>query len=535
MAHAVPAEVEAKLLVPRGADLRALGRLREVGDLRLVSRGTRRLHTRYLDTADFALARQGVALRVRRSGRHWELTAKWQGSVEGLMHRRPELTVPLAAEPRGRFRLSDPTLHVLLAARIAGRPLRVVLVSDIVRHVLDVLPGDAGDDAAVLAEIALDRVHLHGEGAGPQARYGELEIEQRAGRVADIEALVALLQERFTLEPSAETKFSRGMELLHGFRLPAAATEIGAGDTVVAAARRLCARQLEAMRAHDPGTRVGDDPEALHDLRVAVRRLRAAERAFGDGLPEKLAATLRDDLRWLGRELGVVRDLDVQIARVEAFAAAMPAPLRPGFAGLLGHLRDRRTADRTGMLAALDSDRYFGLLQRLERFADGRTRVPARGAGAAPVAALAAERIGKAFRRLRKQGRAVHGEPTPEQLHELRIRAKRLRYLLEFFGPLAGAPAARAAKRLARLQDLLGDYNDAMTTPGFVQEYVDGPGASVPASALLVLGAVTGAGFARAEALRRRFGRRWRKFAGKGSRRDVEAAIAALREPEPAR
>jgi inorganic triphosphatase YgiF len=348
MSRAVPAEVEAKLLVPRAADLPALARLTEVGPWRLVPRGTARLHTRYLDTTDFALARHGVALRVRRHGRRWELTAKWQGSVDGVIHRRPELTVPLQEAPCSPFRLTDPALAVPLAALVAGRPLRVVLISDIQRRLLDlVAPGAAAEEGA-LAEIALDRVHLHGEEAGgPEQRYCEIEIEQRAGDVADLERVVALLRERFELVPSAETKFSLGMQLLHRFRLPEPrAARPQPGDTVIEAARRLVGTQLAALRAHDPGTRIGADPEALHDMRVAVRRLRAIVRTLHDGFPAALGASLREDLRWFGRELGAVRDLDVQIERVTAFGAAVPPSLRTSFGEFLGHLSARRDAER---------------------------------------------------------------------------------------------------------------------------------------------------------------------------------------------
>lgn len=532
MSRAVPAEVEAKLLVPRSADLRALATLTGIGPWRLVPRGTVRLHTCYLDTSDFALARQGVALRVRRHGRRWELTAKWQGSVDGVIHRRPELTVPLPTAPRRPFQLTDPALAVPLAALVAGRPLRVVLISDIQRRLLDLMPMDAGGEGEVLAEVALDRVRLHGEEAGgPVQRYCELEIEQRAGDVADLEHVVALLRERFELVPSAETKFSLGMQLLHRFRLPdLRAKRPEPEDTVIEAARKLVGVQLEAIRAHDPGTRIGTDPEALHDMRVAVRRLRAIVRTLHDGFPAALGASLREDLRWLGRELGPVRDFDVQIERVTAFAAAVPPSLRTSFDEFLGHLRARRDAERRIMLTSLDGRRYQQLLLKLERFADGRTRVVKAEPGTRLAAELAAEKLTKTYRKVIRKGRAVGPLPTPEQLHELRIRAKRLRYVLEFFGSIAGKPAVRAARRLARLQDLLGAYNDSVTAASFVQAYVDGPGAEAPASAMLTLGAVVGNEIGRGERLRRRFARRWERFAGKRSARDIEAAVARLGE-----
>jgi len=529
-ASQVPTEVEAKLLVPRPADLRDVARMTEIGDYRLRAIRPLRLHTRYLDTADLALARHGVALRVRRDGKRWELTAKWEGSVDGVIHSRPELTIALAGEPPNPFHLNDPALHVALAAIIAGRPLRLVLVSDMLRRRLELLRKDAADDAPVLAEIALDQVHLHGDGEGPTQRYCELEIEQQAGSVADLNAVVALLRERFELLPSAETKFSRGLELLHGYRRsPSSTPTIVPSDTATEAARKIAGLQLAMIRKHDPGTRSGENVESLHDMRVAVRRLRAGLRTMQAGLPEALCVQLRDELRWLGEVLGAVRDLDVQIDRVAAFGASVPAALRGSFAEFHEYLARRRDAQRATMLAELDSRRYGQLLQRLERFAGGRTRVVGVSAGRVPAIAIAADGLTRAYRKLLKQGRAVQGAPLPEELHQLRIRAKRLRYPLEFFGAVAGKPAARAARRLARLQDLLGTYNDSVVAAEFVQGYVDAVETELPKSAMMTLGALIGSEISRGERLRRRFARRWRQFTGKRGKRDIEATIAGLR------
>src|SRR5512135_2920320 len=112
----VPSEIEAKLLVPQDADLRAIARLERIGRYRVQPRDVVRLHSTYLDTADFTLAHHGVALRLRRHAGHWEATAKWAGSVRGDVHDRPELTVPLPRAPTTPFTPPSGPLAIRLAA-----------------------------------------------------------------------------------------------------------------------------------------------------------------------------------------------------------------------------------------------------------------------------------------------------------------------------------------------------------------------------------------------------------------------------------
>jgi len=534
VATEVPAEIEAKLLVRSEADLRAIGQLTEIGPYRLRPLRTQRLHSLYLDTDDLALARHGIALRVRRCGRHWELTAKWEGRVDGDIHSRPERTVALDAAPTSPFRLRDPTLRRSLVAVIAGRPLRVVLVTDIQRRRLELLAldnPDGDEPARLLAEIALDAVRLHGEeDGGPQQRFREVEIEQRDGKVDDLRAVVDLLRERFVLEASTETKFSRGLALLHDFRRNAQddLLSLSANDNVVAAARKLTARQLAQIRRHDPGTRAGENPEHLHDMRVAVRRLRAVLKTLKGGFAVPLQVFLRDELRWLGAALGEVRDLDVQIGRLTALVAVMPPALRDGFKSFLAHLERERAQRRDKLLGVLDSARYMRLLRRLERFATGHSRVRSTSSAAAPVGPFAAASVARTHRKLLAQGKKVHREPLPEELHALRIRAKRLRYVLEYFADLGGKPARKAARKLAKLQDLLGEYNDAVVTASFVQQYVAAPPVPMAAPELLTLGAIIGNEIARGERLRGRFRRRWKRFANKRTDADVQAVVEVL-------
>jgi inorganic triphosphatase YgiF len=206
-------EVEAKLLASE-SQLRAVARLREVGAYRLRRRDIVRLHSVYVDTADLTLARHGIALRLRRQAGRWELTAKWAGRVAGLVHERPEVTVPLSMPPRFPFQL-DTGLQPSLKDLVADRPLRPILITQIHRRRIDVLPRTRGTRWPV-AELALDRVRLRAPDARQAAAvYGEIEIERVKGTRHDVTRLAQVLQQRFDLTPSAASKFARGLALLY--------------------------------------------------------------------------------------------------------------------------------------------------------------------------------------------------------------------------------------------------------------------------------------------------------------------------------
>ncbi len=219
-ATSIPEEIEAKLLVPSAAVLDAIAEIEQLGAHRLRARGTARLHSVYLDTRDMTLAQQGVALRLRRRGRRWEATVKWSGRVRGTVHQRPELTVPLPRAPH--LPCAVPAgLRPQLGALLGRRRLVPILVTRIERRLFDVLAHETDitqSESTVIAELALDRVRLMAPERPRRAlaTYREVEIEARRGTPRDIRSLTALLQERFDLTPSRDSKFARGLALLYG-------------------------------------------------------------------------------------------------------------------------------------------------------------------------------------------------------------------------------------------------------------------------------------------------------------------------------
>jgi len=314
-------------------------------------------------------------------------------------------------------------------------------------------------------------------------------------------------------------------------RLENRAPPVEADDTVAVAARKIIGSYLSQLRANDPGTRVGIDPEALHDMRVATRRLRAAVRALGPGIPARSRANLEVELKWLGQLLGSVRDLDVQLERVAHYSAGVPRGHRDGLRSFRMYLQRERARHRADMLVALSSPRYARLLIRMERFAaSGAPRGTSNRGAREPLAGVGRRTLQDAFRRLLKRGRALDGLPSPEDLHALRMRAKRLRYVLEFLRALTGKPGRRLIKRLVRLQDVLGTYHDRIVTADRVRAYVQGPGGQQPPATLLTLSAFDAHELQNADEQRARLRATWKQFVRKRTRADLRAVVRDLQK-----
>src|SRR5262249_14337949 len=212
--------------------------------------------------------------------------------------------------------------------------------------------------------------------------------------------------------------------------------------------------QLTAIERYDPAVRVGSDPEDLHKLRVAVRRSRAAQREARMLLGDEGGRELRDELRWLGRQLGPARDLDVLIARLRAEAADLDGPDAVPAGKLVTQLESERESARADLLATLESPRYAQVLATLEQTVT-----------APPVAANDAsltEVARREFRKLERQVKALGVAPSNDALHRARIQAKRLRYATELSSELLGKEGRRLVSAARDFQDVVGAHQDAV-------------------------------------------------------------------------
>ncbi|MGH3717694.1 MAG: CHAD domain-containing protein [Pseudonocardiaceae bacterium] len=219
--------------------------------------------------------------------------------------------------------------------------------------------------------------------------------------------------------------------------------------------------RLRALLAHDPGTRVGADPEELHQMRVAVRRMRAMLKAARPLLDRAWADDLRAELGWLGRVLGPVRDADVLLERLRGRAAAFDDTSGEAVETLIEALVADREAARAEMLAVLNSRRYTALLRRLATAVSRPLPAPPDPAAAPPLVEL----VRTEYRRLSKAVRAAGEDPPDEVLHALRIQGKRLRYTGELVAAAGRKPVRKSVRELVEstvaLQDVLGEHQDA--------------------------------------------------------------------------
>ena len=269
--------------------------------------------------------------------------------------------------------------------------------------------------------------------------------------------------------PAPESQPSPGPDLPlpgPGRAVRASATPLSAGEAVRAALDASVARLI----AHEPAVRKGEDPEAVHQARVATRRLRSDLRTFRDLLDPKWAASLRDELAWLAGALGAVRDADVLLARLRGTVAQLPDADRRVADGVLAGLEVDRDRARTALLDAIDGRRYHELVGRLQEAA----RAPERSAAAAaPAGDVLPGLVRKPWRRLARAVDDLGPSPSDQALHDVRKRAKRVRYAAEAAAPVTGKRARRLARALARLQDVLGDHQDAVVAERWLRDALE--------------------------------------------------------------
>jgi CHAD domain-containing protein len=240
-------------------------------------------------------------------------------------------------------------------------------------------------------------------------------------------------------------------------------------DPTVHQLRAALDTRLRVLLARDPGTRIGEDPEELHQMRVAVRRMRAALKAARPLLDRAWADDLRAELGWLGRALGPVRDADVLIERLRNRAAGFDDTSRTAVETLIEALvADRETA-RAEMLDVLGSDRYLALLRRLAS-AVSKPLPAAVGAAAGPALV---ELVRTEYRRLSKAVQRAGDDPTDEVLHALRIQGKRLRYTGELAATAGRKPVRKLVESTVALQDVLGEHQDACVAQHRVRQLLD--------------------------------------------------------------
>jgi triphosphatase len=447
----------------------------------IVPEPARELRDVYYDTEDWRLYRAGYALRVRRDNESAEATMKALMPSEGGIRRRREISEPLKGvqTPKGipgpvgeRVRRVAGTADLRPLFEVSTRRRTFALCSEtpssgeIVEDTSgNIRPQNSEQDAIVLAEVVLDESEIFANG-GDSTHLSRVEVEVGSDAAIHdgVRDFVEVLKEALKLRPTRTSKFRTGLSvagLSPEVALDLGPTEIDATLSCGGVAFAILRRHFGEMLAHEPGVRLGEDPEELHDMRVATRRLRAALKLYSDFLPKRSERYERD-LRWVAGALGEVRDLDVHLEGLSEEASRNGEVLEE----VVSLLRERRNEARRGMLEALDSNRYERLIASFSAtLRRGRSPTPT-----SPILEVAPNLIRDRYKKVRKSANRLSEDSPPEHYHDLRKKGKRLRYALEPLQEIYGKQAQKMVKLLKKIQDDLGDHQDFIVASGLMEE-----------------------------------------------------------------
>jgi inorganic triphosphatase YgiF len=407
----------------------------------------------YFDTDECALKKAGFSLRVRQTDDRYVQTIKQQRSGSAGLFERPEWEQQIAAAEVDLQAAAETPLRDILTKKIRDR-LEPLVKSDVERTVWSILRGGSE------VELTLDEGTITG-GQNSQPLV-EVEIELKEGNPISLIEVARELAGQVPLRLGVLTKAERGFALANGASGKAAKAEPVLLRPEMNAAEGFAAIAGACLRHYrlNEGLVVrARDPEALHQSRVAMRRMRSAFSLFRPVIGDDEYGRLRKEVRWFTSQLGEARNLDVLLRR-------LPRDEHPRGLALRKRLERARAEAYDEVLEVLDSARLRRLMLDLVAWMEtGEWR---RGKQAAePLPNFAVRRLDRGWRRLKKHGRAL-AEADPEALHRLRIEVKKLRYAVDFLSSLQGGRSAATHQKkmlsaLEEMQEHLGELNDFET------------------------------------------------------------------------
>lgn len=414
----------------------------------------------YFDTPDLRLLRSRVTLR-RRVGGHDD---GWHLKLPGDGDARTEVQLPPGTDP------TAVPAELLDRVRVVVRRERVAMVAELTTHRTVHRLRDA--DGVLLAELCDDRVRATTSAGSTVEQWREWEVELVAGDRDLLDAVEELLEGVGAVPSSSRSKLARVLAEQIPVDVAAAAEptdeEPSTGDLLL----RYLRDQTDRLLTQDLGFRTGS-PVAVHQLRVAARRMRSALASYRGILEPGSTEQLEAELRWLGSVLGAARDTEVLQARLDSLLDDQPSEL------VRGTVRDRIDAEldaraqegRSEAERALSSERHLDLVERLVGFV---AAPPFHEEAHAPADEGVPAILDRARRRIERRHRAWTSASEPDErhhlLHEVRKAAKRLRYAAETAAPAFGDRAWRLAGRAEALQELLGEHQDLTVARGFLAE-----------------------------------------------------------------
>jgi CHAD domain-containing protein len=550
-----------------------------------------RIQDRYVDSPDWALARAGFAARLRKTSRGTQIGLKARAAASGHVHRREEIEGPAddgltpSAWPASSARdvvlelCGDQQLVEVVTLRQLRR-IRPMQASDSTAElsVDEVEVVSRGETIDRFEELELELKSGGEEELGQVVAIFDKDAVLRRQTRSKFDRALKAIRGSIAAMPEEERLFwQKGPDDL-GFRQknarPArgrkadasAATDAGednlasvsqpsdapdvaasagpekpekpnarnigiqAADSMPEAARKILAFHFRKLKNREAGTRSGTDPEELHNMRVAARRMRAAWRVFDGSFKPGRTRKMRRRLGVLADRLGAARDLDVLIENLEAYRAGLDEAQRPGLEPLVSLWRKERGDARGQLLAELDSKEYAAFLDEMGDFLDsGANSAATIAAPTAPhrVRDRAPSEIWSNYESVRVYELVLPWADV-ETLHELRICTKWLRYALEFFGELLGPDSELLTTRVAALQDHLGTLHDADVAAKLTRDVLVSRAGELTRPETDAIGAYLQSREREVARQRRALGPVWRAVNGAPFRRALGRATASL-------
>ena len=519
-------EVESKLAIADSSGVEDFLSSGALGDCRVGPGRSARVLDYYLDTPDWQIYKAGYALRLRREDRVTFLNLKTLNkNGSAALHQRGEIRQ--AVTPREASNLNLPgsgPVTSRLAVLVNGQPLRQLFAIKTQQRRFPVADDPADQPKA---EISLDRCSVLIDRREVD-HFDELEIEMLAGGTPDsVHELSLKIADACVLVPLEATKFERALAisgLEPSDAEKALDTHISHDTPARVAVCAIIQRQLTRALAHEARVVAEGTAQAIHDMRVAVRRARTYLSLFSAALPAQGTSVLKRDLRWLGDQLGAVRDIDVQLERIEGRKKAPAAAER-----YRRYLGVRREAAYARLLKALGSRHYEQLLSRGAALlkVPGQLRVhDQRLAFESFLARIAIQTLD----RVSKDGNRVNTSSL-RALHRKRIRAKHARYCLEAGRPILPRYTRQAIESLVGIQDYLGDLQNAVVGRRMLEAFSTSRNSGLTRQGLIDVGRMLAKEEQQIATLRSGAGEQFRKLSQSSPLKRIRQRLARQRKP----
>jgi CHAD domain-containing protein len=504
----------------------------------------------WYDTFDWRLYRAGMLLEYVAVNKAGELVlTSADGGGNGVNGSRGHAVQQVPGWRPARPYLATDLPDGPVAGRIAGLISPRALIPAVTVGSTTSVTRLLNADGKTVARLLVERPVIGDKALAPRLAITEVRgYPGQARRAARVVALAAGIEvSPDAVSPGSPVAASpEGSLLLDALRVVGRRAgdysnkvdaKITAGMPGAKAAATILLTLLNALEVNVDGVLRDTDTEFLHDLRVAVRRTRAAIKLLGEALqiPDDQVDRFAAEFKWLGDLTTPVRDLDVHLLGFDAMAAGLRASKEDDLTPFRAFLADRRAREVRVLSRGLRSER-FGQLMRdwratLTAVLDGKKR-RGEAAGTGSAADLATERTRQAFRKVTRRGDAITPDSPHESLHDLRKRCKELRYALEFFAPLHDKVAyAAVLGDLKRLQDCLGDFQDNEVQIYEIHALASAmlAAGTAPAATLLAMGEITAGLAASQQAARDVFEKRYAAFAGREGQRHMTVLLQGRR------